>query len=111
VQFSGKLCTCNMKCTLVCVEGQGLGRDDCGLFLRCCHCVGYTVSVGSMMNWKDLNGGGNSLIEIIYLRLPGRLRKTTKPSVSIAGVPIEIGTESLPNSSQERKPFGWRYFL
>jgi hypothetical protein len=50
---------------------------------------------------RDLEGSGHGLVEVLPRNFLLGLRKTTKISVRIAGVPAEIRTDYLPNTKLE----------
>jgi hypothetical protein len=66
----------------------------------------YTVSnegvINEWRNEKDLEGSDQGLILRYYpgIRM-GELKKTTKPSVRIASLRVEIWTRDLPNTKQK----------
>jgi hypothetical protein len=62
-----------------------------------------------MTNLKCLKGSGSGLVEVLSRHFLERLRKSTKISVKISGVPVELGTENLPNESLERYQYTSRY--
>jgi hypothetical protein len=60
-----------------------------------------------MRNWKDLEGSGHDLTELLYQHLPqGHKKAMQQSSASMAGVPFKIRTEHLPNIIQDCYCYG-----
>jgi hypothetical protein len=50
----------------------------------------------------QVDGSGRGLIEILRRRLPEELRKAMESLSDNSGIPTEIRTENLPNTSLKR---------
>jgi hypothetical protein len=61
------------------------------------------------MNLKDLEGSSSVIIEILHSNFMERLRKSSKTSVKIFDVLIELRTKHLPYTSLERYQYTNQY--
>jgi hypothetical protein len=70
---------------------------------RRCQYLDYITLSGMRIRewwiWEDLEGSGRGIIEVLTRHLPGGEEKELRTSVRTAGVPADIRTEHLPNTS------------